>query len=211
MFQFNKLSGRIIREAFKRRADECDVLLDTLPDTCLDYWSGENPPLVVISLDGFRPDYLEKKINASGIQEPAARLLNLLSRCGVFAPNGMTPVFPSLTFPNHYSIVTGLYPESHGIVGNSFYDPDLNASFSLSSPQQTNSMWWIGDPLWHTAKDQVRCHSALEQLPFKVKFFKLRQLLILFISRARLPLRISGQVRIKLIQFEHQITGSTMV
>ncbi|EFX89997.1 hypothetical protein DAPPUDRAFT_190022, partial [Daphnia pulex] len=72
----------------------------------------------------------------------------------------MIPVFPSLTFPNHYSIVTGLYPESHGIVGNSFYDPDLNASFSLSSSQQTNPVWWIGDPLWYNVKKQGKISAT---------------------------------------------------
>ena len=143
----------------KRQTDECAALNPT-PEECSSYWSGEKPPLLVVSLDGFRPDYLNRTVNISGVEEPAALLINRLSRCGVFSPTGMTPVFPSLTFPNHYSIVTGLYPESHGIVGNSFFDPDLNASFSLSSSQQTNPMWWIGDPLWHTVKSQVR-HSLI--------------------------------------------------
>lgn len=138
----------------KQKTAECDALSST-PEECSAFWSGGKPPLLVMSLDGFRPDYLQRTVNVSGVEEPAAPFISSLARCGVHSPNGMTPVFPSLTFPNHYSIVTGLYPESHGIVSNSFYDPELDASFSLSSPQQTNPTWWLGEPLWYTAKKQV--------------------------------------------------------
>ena len=155
LLQFNGLSGRSLHHADKRQVDECAALNPT-PEECSTYWGGEKPPLLVVSLDGFRFDYLQRTVNISGVEEPASPLINRLSRCGVFSPSGMIPVFPSLTFPNHYSIVTGLYPESHGIVANSFYDPDLNASFSLSSSQQTNPVWWIGDPLWYDVKRQVR-------------------------------------------------------
>ena len=73
----------------------------------------EKPYLILVSLDGFRADYLDR-----------FRLPNLgrVMKRGARA-KWMNPVFPSLTFPNHYSLVTGLYPEKHGIVGNSFYDP----------------------------------------------------------------------------------------
>ena len=81
-------------------------------------------------------------------------ILNLMARCGVRAES-MMPVSPTLTFPNHYSIVTGLYPESHGIVNNNFYDPDLELSFSLSNPNATQPYWWFGEPVWYTAKKQV--------------------------------------------------------
>ncbi|KAI9555247.1 hypothetical protein GHT06_017762 [Daphnia sinensis] len=156
---FGELSGRSVHRAKKRQVDECEALNAT-PEECSAYWAGEKPPLLVVSLDGFRPDYLQRNVTVNGVEEPAALLLNRLSRCGVFSPTGMTPVFPSLTFPNHYSIVTGLYPESHGIVANSFYDPDLNASFSLSSPQQTNPTWWIGDPLWYNVKRQGKISAT---------------------------------------------------
>lgn len=146
------MSSRSLPRDTKRQDDVCTPLTGDLTK-CSDYWAGGKPPLLVISLDGFRPDYLERTIG----DLPAAPFIKNLVDCGLSAKNGMTPVFPSLTFPNHYSIVTGLYPESHGIVANSFYDPDLNASFSLSSPQQTNPVWWIGEPLWYTAKKQVRC------------------------------------------------------
>lgn len=68
----------------------------------------------------------------------------------------MLPSFPSLTFPNHYTLVTGLYPESHGIVGNTFWDPETRKEFHYTDP--TRSMqpyWWAeGEPLWVTAEKQ---------------------------------------------------------
>src|ERR1700753_1093802 len=70
--------------------------------------------LVLVSLDGFRWDYARR--------DGATHLL-ALGKQGVWAPQGMLPSFPSLTFPNHYTIVTGLYPEHHGLVANGFYDP----------------------------------------------------------------------------------------
>lgn len=67
----------------------------------------------------------------------------------------MTPAFPSVTFANHYSLVTGLYPESHGIIGNSFYDPILNASFYYKRPEDSwPSKWWGGEPIWTTSVKQ---------------------------------------------------------
>lgn len=144
-----------------RQVDECTPLYVD-PAQCSSYWSGQRPPLLVLSFDGFRFNYLNRTyINNEGVEELAAPNINRLARCGVWASSGMMTAFPSLTFPNHYSIVTGLYPETHGIVGNSFYDPDLGASFSLSSPQQTNPIWWKGEPLWYTAKRQVCHHSEL--------------------------------------------------
>jgi predicted AlkP superfamily pyrophosphatase or phosphodiesterase len=67
----------------------------------------------------------------------------------------MIPAYPSLTFPNHYTIVTGLYPEHHGIVANSFYDPARKERYTYSSPQ-TNSdgSWYGGTPLWSLAEGQ---------------------------------------------------------
>jgi alkaline phosphatase D len=70
--------------------------------------------VVLVSLDGLRYDYPRRY--------GAPRLLQLGFK-GASAPEGMLPAYPSLTFPNHISIVTGLYPEHHGIVANSFWDP----------------------------------------------------------------------------------------
>src|SRR5262249_31750828 len=77
------------------------------------------PTVILISIDGFHPDYLNKY---------PAPTLGMLVRQGVRA-RWMTPVYPSLTFPNHYSIVTGLYPDRHGIVGNNIYDPEFKQTF----------------------------------------------------------------------------------
>lgn len=131
--------------------DDCSPV-NVDPSQCQAYWSGQQkPPLLIISLDGFRAEYLNRE--AEG--EPIAPTISRLARCGVWASDGMMPSYPTLTFPNHFSIVTGLYPESHGIVANSFYDPDLQSSFSLSSHQQQNSLWWKGEPIWNVAKQQV--------------------------------------------------------
>ena len=102
--------------------------------------------VVLVSLDGFRYDY-GKKFGTPH--------LDALAHAGVTAPDGMLPSFPSLTFPNHYSIVTGLYPEHHGIVGNSFYDPARDAVYVFTRPE-TNSdgTWYGGTPLWSLAEQQ---------------------------------------------------------
>ncbi len=100
--------------------------------------------LLIISLDGFRRDLLDKDAPPS---------LNALSADGVVA-EAMRPSFPSLTFPNHYSIATGLYPEHHGIVSNTMWDPQFNAGFKISGPEVTESRWWGGEPIWVTAEKQ---------------------------------------------------------
>ncbi len=105
------------------------------------------PTVLLISLDGFRYDYFEKAPTPN---------LDRLAREGVKA-RWLTPVFPSMTFPNHYSIITGLYAEHHGIVNNSMYDPEFKAGFSLGNRAEvTNGRWWGGEPLWVTAEKQGR-------------------------------------------------------
>lgn len=66
----------------------------------------------------------------------------------------MFPSFPSLTFPNHYTLVTGLYPESHGIVGNSFFDPLTQKEFYYTDPARSMTQeWWnAAEPLWEAAE-----------------------------------------------------------
>ncbi len=102
--------------------------------------------VVLVSLDGFRFDYA-KKYGARNLLAMAAR--------GASAPNGMIPMYPSLTFPNHYTIVTGLYPEHHGIVANSFYDPARKKQFIYWDPKSsTDGSWYGGTPLWVLAEKQ---------------------------------------------------------
>lgn len=104
------------------------------------------PRLVLISLDGFRVDYLDR---------PGARHLRALAARGVRAER-MIPAFPSKTFPNHYTLVTGLTPEHHGIVANAMTDP-LLGTFKLSDQQaQWEPRWWGGEPIWVTAERQGR-------------------------------------------------------
>ena len=67
----------------------------------------------------------------------------------------MVPSFPSLTFPNHYTIVTGLYPDHHGIVANNFYDPARKEKFSFADPKtNADGSWYGGTPLWALAEEQ---------------------------------------------------------
>ncbi len=102
--------------------------------------------VVLVSLDGFRYDYA-KKYGATHLLAIAAH--------GASVPDGMIPAYPSLTFPNHYTLVTGLYPEHHGIVGNSFYDPARKARYSYTDPKtNTDGSWYGGTPLWSLAEKE---------------------------------------------------------
>lgn len=107
--------------------------------------------VVLVSLDGFRWDYAAR--------DHAENLLRL-GHDGAWAPRGMLPSFPSLTFPNHLSLITGLYPEDHGIVANSFLDParaaaGKPAAYSIRDSQAvTDGSWYSGVPLWSLAEAQ---------------------------------------------------------
>ncbi|WP_313008695.1 ectonucleotide pyrophosphatase/phosphodiesterase [Brevundimonas vesicularis] len=97
------------------------------------------PDLVIlVSIDGFSPDYLGKG------QTP---VLDGLVAGGAFGP--MRPSFPSVTFPNHYTLVTGLHPDHHGVVGNRFTDTQLGA-FTMASKE--SGFWDQGEPIWVTAE-----------------------------------------------------------
>ncbi len=100
--------------------------------------------VILVGLDGFRWDYLEKF-------KPAT--LSRLAAGGVRAEK-MVPSFPSLTFPNFYTIATGLRPEHHGIIGNNMFDPRTGESFSLGSKAVGDGHWWEGEPIWVTAQKQ---------------------------------------------------------
>ncbi|EGC40702.1 type I phosphodiesterase/nucleotide pyrophosphatase [Histoplasma capsulatum var. duboisii H88] len=103
------------------------------------------PTTILISLDGFRADFLNRGLT------PA---LNSFIANGI-SPAYMLPSFPSVTFPNHFTLVTGLYPESHGIVGNSFWDPVLREDFYYTDPARSlDPKWWTAEPVWVTAEKQ---------------------------------------------------------
>ena len=113
------------------------------------------PTTILISLDGFRADFLSRGITPT---------LNSFIRSGI-SPKYMTPSFPSVTFPNHFTLVTGLYPESHGIVGNTFWDPDLKEEFYYTDPSRSmQSKWWTAEPIWVTAENQG-IRSAVHMWP----------------------------------------------
>lgn len=100
--------------------------------------------VVLVSMDGFRWDYA-KQFKLQNLKKIAVE--------GVHAKS-MKPSYPSKTFPNHYSIVTGLYPDHHGIINNVFYDAALNESFSLSSDAKTDSRYYGGNPIWNLSEQQ---------------------------------------------------------
>lgn len=102
--------------------------------------------VVLVSLDGFRWDYAKR--------DNATHLL-ALGKQGVWAPEGMLPSYPSITFPNHYAIVTGLYPEHSGLVANNFYDETKDARYASRDPKAvTDGSWYSGVPLWSLAESQ---------------------------------------------------------
>ena len=115
---------------------------------------GAEPLLILISLDAFRWDYLEKY----AAETPRLRQL---AAAGVRAER-MISCFPTLTFPNHYSIATGQRPEHHGIVNNDFFDPVLGAAFSYKQHEcAIDSRWWGGEPIWITAVKQGRRSACM--------------------------------------------------
>ena len=104
------------------------------------------PYVILVSLDGFRYSY---------VSQYGATTLASLATEGASAPDGMIPSFPSVTFPNHFSIITGLYPEHHGIVENSFYDPARKETYAINKVQTvTDGSWYTGVPLWVLAEKQ---------------------------------------------------------
>ncbi len=100
---------------------------------------------VILSLDGFRWDYPAKTSTPN---------LNKIARVGVKAVS-LIPSFPSKTFPNHYTIATGLVPDHHGLVNNSFYDTLLKKSYSIGNKDaRFNPEFYGGEPIWVTAAKQ---------------------------------------------------------
>ncbi|XP_069743128.1 ectonucleotide pyrophosphatase/phosphodiesterase family member 3-like isoform X2 [Narcine bancroftii] len=105
-----------------------------------------HPPLILVSLDGFRAEYLKT-------WDIILPVIEKLRSCGTHSKY-LRAMYPTKTFPNHYTIVTGLYAETHGIVDNNMYDIMLNKFFSLSGDEKNNPLWWGGQPIWLTAMYQ---------------------------------------------------------
>lgn len=103
------------------------------------------PYVLLISFDGMRAEYLQR-LNLPNFER--------VWTAGVRS-TGMRSVFPSKTFPNHYSMVTGLYPENHGLVANRFWDPNRRAAYALGDTVSVfDGTWYRGEPIWVTAERQ---------------------------------------------------------
>ncbi|MDZ4373112.1 MAG: ectonucleotide pyrophosphatase/phosphodiesterase [Phenylobacterium sp.] len=103
-----------------------------------------SPPVILVSIDGFRPDYLDRGVtpNLAGLAAGGVR-------------GAMRPSFPTKTFPNHYTLVTGLRPDRHGIVENTFQDPAIpGETFRMANRQAVrDAKWWDqAEPIWVTAE-----------------------------------------------------------
>jgi predicted AlkP superfamily pyrophosphatase or phosphodiesterase len=102
------------------------------------------PYVILVSFDGFRSDYVER-FNLPNFKKFIAE--------GA-AADGMLPSFPSKTFPNHYTLVTGLYPGHHGLVDNSFYDPEKRKPYGMRIREAViDPHYYGGKPLWQLARD----------------------------------------------------------
>jgi predicted AlkP superfamily pyrophosphatase or phosphodiesterase len=108
--------------------------------------------VILVSIDGWRWDYLDRF---------APPTLTKLATDGVRA-EGLIPQFPSKTFPNHYTIVTGLTLAHHGIVSNNMRDPGIEGTYAMSNRRVlADPRWWGGDPIWNTAERQGRVAAAM--------------------------------------------------
>lgn len=110
------------------------------------------PYLIFISADGYRYDYTEKY---------SAEYLKKLSSTGVKA-KAMLPSYPSITFPNHWSLITGMYPSHHGLVDNFFYDYTRKESYAMNKQENAeDGSWYGGVPLWGLAEQQGVLSASL--------------------------------------------------
>ena len=121
------------------------------------------PLLLVVSFDGFRWDYLDM-VKAAGHKTP---VFDSLIANGVKA-KWVKNCYVTLTFPNHYSIATGLYEENHGVVSNRMYDPVFNETFDGTHGQLAESKWWNngsstwgGEPIWLTNQRKAGHQSGV--------------------------------------------------
>lgn len=107
------------------------------------YSFAQQPYTILISFDGFRYDYMDRGITPN---------LWKVAENGVKA-SSLRPVYPSKTFPNHFSIITGMYPENHGIINNTMYDPHTREIYKINDPAQVrNPRWYKGEAFWETAQ-----------------------------------------------------------
>lgn len=116
-----------------------------LPEGVNDVGHQDAPYVVMISFDGFRWDYQDRFATPN---------FDRVADAGVRAER-MIPVFPSKTFPTHYSIATGMYAENHGLVGNRYWAPDKGGTYQMSDRAVVeDGSWYGGEPIWVTAERQ---------------------------------------------------------
>ena len=105
----------------------------------------DHPYVILVGLDGFRWDYVDRGISPT---------LDMMRRDGASALS-LQPTFPSKTFPNHLSIVTGMHPENHGIVTNGIRDPFTGDRYRMGNNAAIQeSRWYLGEMFWETAERQ---------------------------------------------------------
>jgi len=127
------------------QANAQDTVQKIIPNRLNSIEQQKKPYVILISIDAFRWDLADKY---------QAKNLIKLRDAGVQA-NYMKSSYPALTFPNHYSIITGLYPSHHGVVDNIFYDKTKEVTFRRSDKKMAvDSSWYAGKPLWILAEQQ---------------------------------------------------------
>lgn len=113
--------------------------------SCKAHQDADEQYVIMLSMDGFRWDFADRAYTPN---------LDMIARMGVRAKS-LKPAFPTKTFPNHYSIATGLYPDHHGIVMNSFYDEESGRYYAISNRDAVEDGYFYGgEPIWVTAEKQ---------------------------------------------------------
>lgn len=142
---FSRLSMIIIGILVFYTVEAQDTVQQVVMGHANDPSQNSKPYVILISADGFRADFADL-YKASFLQSAAQK--------GVRA-DFMYPSFPSLTFPNHYTLVTGLYPAHHGLVDNSYYDAKRGEFYGMGNKQKVaDGSWYGGTPLWVLAEKQ---------------------------------------------------------
>jgi len=140
----------VIAFSQKKEADTAQVVIPHRENSAQTI---TKPYVIIISADGFRYDYAQK-YNAENILK--------LSQNGIQA-KAMLPSFPSITFPNHWSLITGLYPAHHGLIDNYFYDYNRKEFYAMSKPENAeDGSWYGGIPLWSLAEKQGMISASMQ-------------------------------------------------
>lgn len=131
---------------------QTDTAQVVIPDRLNSAEAISKPYVILISADGFRYDYA-KKYNAKNLLK--------LAENGVTA-KAMIPSFPTITFPNHWSLITGLFPAHHGLIDNFFYDYKKKEFYKMSSQENAeDGTWYGGTPLWSLAEKQGTLSASM--------------------------------------------------